>query len=271
MSRFTALLMVFSILFFSFASFAIAEECQVDMRIFCNRQEVKSGEVLDVHQGDVIVATAYAEAGINRIGYYYNYDGIKTDIVDVYENTAFIEIPVADSLNEVTLYIEAIAENDDGSANTITKTGWWKIDLNYQDKIEEIPVEIIVKDINGNIINPEEKHQFRAGEVLIVTASCADERAVYWSQNAEFMEKKNFLCNDKGMAILGYIWDGEEIGGFVDSLNPTVLAITIPDLEVGTEHYVEIEGVGAIDNYISKGTKYISHSEWICIEFTIIK
>lgn len=271
MKRFMAVFMVFSLLFCSLAAFASAEECQVDMRLFCNGKEVNPGDVLEVHQGDVIIATAYAEAGIDRIGYYYICDGEKKEIVDIYEDTIFIEIPEGDSSNKVYLYIEAIAKNDDGSANTVTKTGWWEIELKYQERIEKVPVEVTVKDINGNVINPEEKHQFKAGDVLLVTASCMDEKAVYWSQNVEFMESKNFLHNDKGMAILGYVWDGEDAEEFTDSLNPTVVAITIPDFEVGTEHYVEIQGVSAVDNYVSEGVQYISHSEWVCIEFEVIE
>lgn len=105
------------------------KNCQVKMSVALNGVIMKEGQTYSVKSGDEIKIFAYStEAEIQRIGYYSN---INMDIRDTFDNDATILLPDFETGTKIQLFIEAIATNDDGTANTVTKTGWKKFILVY--------------------------------------------------------------------------------------------------------------------------------------------
>lgn len=108
---------------------AVNSRCQVQMVVKLNNTVIEPGGTYSVHAGDQILITAESsESTINRIGYYSN---LNMEIRDIYKNIVTITVPDYPEGTKVQLFIEAIADNDDGTANTITKTGWKKFILVY--------------------------------------------------------------------------------------------------------------------------------------------
>ena len=108
---------------------ALNSRCQVHMVVKLNNTVIEAGETYSVRAGDQILITAESsESTINRIGYYSN---LNMEIRDIHKNTVTITVPDCPEGTKVQLFIEAIADNDDGTANTITKTGWKKFILVY--------------------------------------------------------------------------------------------------------------------------------------------
>ena len=106
-----------------------SEECQVKMVVEMNGVILQEGQTYAVEAGDEIKISAFStEAEIQRIGYYSN---VNMDIRDTFDNDAVIILPVFEEGTRIQLFIEAVATNDDGTANTITKTGWKKYILKY--------------------------------------------------------------------------------------------------------------------------------------------
>ena len=68
--------------------------------------------------------------GIAFISYFFSTDSFE-DRPFVYSDKAIITVPTKAKGTQVDLYVEPVATNDDGSANTITKTGWQKYTLVY--------------------------------------------------------------------------------------------------------------------------------------------
>lgn len=107
----------------------LQQSCQVQMTVTLNNVTLEEGEVYSVRAGDVIVVTAESsEANIQRIGYRSN---LNREIRDIYRDAISITVPEQETGTTVHLFIEAIADNDDGTANTITKTGWKEFVLQY--------------------------------------------------------------------------------------------------------------------------------------------
>ena len=105
------------------------KNCQVKMTVEMNGKILSAGKTYKVKSGDEIHVSAFStEAEIERIGYYSN---MNIDIRDTYDNDITILLPEYKKGTKVQLFIEAIATNDDGSANTVTKTGWKKYILEY--------------------------------------------------------------------------------------------------------------------------------------------
>lgn len=105
---------------------------QVSMSIKHNDEPIEAGGMCFVSPGDTIIVNAQSEAGIERIGYIFDINGNESPINDVYEDSIEITVPEGSSYSYCILKIEAIANNDDGTSNTITKTGWYKIVLCYR-------------------------------------------------------------------------------------------------------------------------------------------
>ena len=106
-----------------------SEACQVKMVVEMNGVIFQEGQTYAVEAGDEIKISAFStEAEIQRIGYYSN---VNMDIRDTFDNDAVIILPAFEEGTRIQLFIEAVATNDDGTANTITKTGWKKYILKY--------------------------------------------------------------------------------------------------------------------------------------------
>lgn len=107
-----------------------AEPCQVWMSVRLNgtelqeetRYTVKPGDTIDIHAGS-------SEAGIAKIGYYSN---LNEEVRDTFDENVSITVPEHPSDTGVVLVVEAVADNDDGTPNTVTKTGWEKYYFVYE-------------------------------------------------------------------------------------------------------------------------------------------
>lgn len=118
---------------------------------------------------------------------------------------------------------------------------------------EYVPVYLTVKDANGTTLKTDNTYtNIKAGDKIYVTAHCDHEKALYWSQNSLWMDKKGYKVNDKGMALLGYGFDISSASEFISSSDPTELVITIPNYAEGSTHTLKIQAVGAID-YLQEG------------------
>lgn len=106
------------------------ETCQVTMHVDLNGVVMEAGGTYYVKPLDKITIYAWSsEAGISRIGYFTD---INRAIRDTFDNKAYITIPEGESGTRVRLFIEAVGSNDDGSSNTVTKTGWIEYILVYE-------------------------------------------------------------------------------------------------------------------------------------------
>lgn len=107
-----------------------AEPCQVWMSVRFNgtelqketRYTVKSGDTIHIHAGS-------SKSGIAKIGYYSN---LNEEIRDTFDENVSITVPEYPSGTGVVLVVEAVADNDDGTPNTVTKTGWEKYYFVYE-------------------------------------------------------------------------------------------------------------------------------------------
>ena len=107
----------------------LTEICQVRMNVEMNGTILKEGKTYAVKAGDQINISAFStEAEIQRIGYCSN---VNMDIRDIFDNDTVIHLPAFEEGTRIQLFIEAVAANDDGSANATTKTGWQKFILEY--------------------------------------------------------------------------------------------------------------------------------------------
>ena len=107
-----------------------AEPCQVWMKVLLNGTElqertkytVKPNDTIDIHAGS-------SEAGIAMIGYYSN---LNEEPREFYDENGSITVPDHPSGTAVVLVVEAVADNDNGIDNTVTKTGWKKYYFVYE-------------------------------------------------------------------------------------------------------------------------------------------
>lgn len=96
--------------------------CQVRMTVKLNGTILTEGNTYAVKTGDRIEVSAESSAAqIHMIGYRSN---LNMDTRDTYGNTAVITVPEQEPGTKVQVFIEAVAANDDGTPNTIMKTGW---------------------------------------------------------------------------------------------------------------------------------------------------
>lgn len=154
---------------------------QVSMTIKMGSKTLGEGSKVEVEGGEKITVSAVStKAPIERIGYYFYANGKKEgSTTDIYEDNITITVPTGAAGSKRYLYIEAVAENDNGEPNTITKTGWVEITLNYKEE-EEPPVEVpSEKDITvayeGKTLAENSKTEVNPGESLKITATPADE------------------------------------------------------------------------------------------------
>lgn len=128
-----AFVFLFCILLFACCSMAVAEEAKqslVDVSVNMV-MTLEENETCFVRGGEAIVVTASAESGVAFVGYYFSDDNGNTDIQDIDGETLAIVVPEGEPGTKRILYVEAVAKDDDGSENTLTKTGWIAYNLEY--------------------------------------------------------------------------------------------------------------------------------------------
>lgn len=137
-------------------------------------------------------------------------------------------------------------------------------------KTEYVPVYVTITDADGKTLKPGPVYtDIDIGDKIYVKAYCEDEKALYWASNSYYMNQTGFKANDKGMGLLGYVYDDMPDDEIVDSYDPTQVVITIPNFKRGTTHRLSIEGVGAVDGLVEEGITYMAKSGWIDIDFKI--
>lgn len=196
---------------------------QVDMTIKMGSKTLGEGSKVDVEGGEKITVSATStKSTIQRIGYYFYYNGKKEgNTTDIYEDNITITVPTGTAGTKRYLYVEAVASNDDGSENTVTKTGWVEITLNY--KKEETPVEPPVepskKDIavayKGKTLAQNSKTEANPGESIKITATPEDE-----------------------VAKLYFKWDSDD---WSSAANTGSYSTRIPGFEPGSTHTLYVK------------------------------
>lgn len=109
-------------------------ESEVTMYAEINGIKMEDGGTYTVNPGDIIeVEASSINARIAFIGYYW--DSKEDKIKDDYGNHLTITVPDNEPGTNKTLFIEAVAANNDGDKNPETRTGWQKYYLVYEDPI----------------------------------------------------------------------------------------------------------------------------------------
>ena len=135
-----------------------------------------------------------------------------------------------------------------------------------------IPVNLTVKDSTGNVLkNGTDLGEITPGTKITATAYCDKEIALLWSQNPNFMADRGYKFNDKGMALLGYMFDCTDSTKYINSSDPTQMTITIPELAEGVEHYLVISAVAACDGLPEGDKEYEASAGTYALYFKIKK
>lgn len=137
---------------------------------------------------------------------------------------------------------------------------------------KQVEVYATIKDGNGRTLYSSMSYtDLKAGDKIVVTAECPNAESISWSNDADFAAARGFKVNNKGMAILAYIWDNEGVTSAKVSSDATKMTITIPNFAEGTSHVLKIQAVGAIDGLEKDGVTYQATTRWMEIRFTIPK
>ena len=148
----------------------VDDESQVSMDVTIDGRTMTEGNTYEVEGGETIRAVADSTvADIAYVGYYYS---DNTKIVDQYGDTLTFTVPTKTAGTSIKVYIEAVAENDDGTPNTRTKTGW----ISYTLKYVADPVE--TKDLyvtyEGNKLIENSTTDVNPGESIKIVTSPAN-------------------------------------------------------------------------------------------------
>lgn len=99
------------------AQFVFVEPVGIDQQVFLGNRRLAEEGAYPVNSGDTIDVYASSENGIKAIGWYFNVDGENSEITDVFDDHACIEVPVMARHSCVYLYIETVDSSD-------ARTGW---------------------------------------------------------------------------------------------------------------------------------------------------
>ncbi len=143
------------------------ETSDVTMVVKMDGVTMKSGNTYNVEGGEKIVATADCLQGIAFIGYYYS-DNSK--IVDVYDDTLTITVPTKADGTKITLYIEAVATDDDGEDNPV-KTGWVPFVLQYPEAEPEVANKDVSLKYASKTLTVDSTTEVKIGEFLTASAT----------------------------------------------------------------------------------------------------
>ena len=224
MKRFFGLLVLTVMIIMVLAPACNAENtvCEVSMAATLNGRTMYHEGAYYVSGGEEIQVSAHSLAGIYMIGYYFYYNGKKVgDTIDISAEEITIAVPEYPAGSYVELYVDAVANNDDGTPNTVTKTGWHKFYLLYSDYTE--PVDMTVS-LNGEAWVANETYVVSAGDVVKVTAN-----------------------SDAGIAFIGYYYYFDDEGTAITDKYDNEMDILVPDKGEAEEVYLFIDAVGNDD------------------------
>ena len=190
---------------------------QVSMTIKLGSKTLADKSTIEVTGGEVIkVSATSTKADIERIGYYYATTTSYDDIVDIYDDNIEIVLPKLAPGTVKYLMIEAVATNDDGSANTITKTGWKQIKLKYVEDETEEPAEKTLSVAHaGKTLAKGSTTTANPNESLKITATPAED-----------------------VVKLYFKWDSDS---WSTVANTAAYSTRIPDFEAGSTHTLYVK------------------------------
>ena len=155
----------------------------VSMSVLFNGKEMVYASTYEVTGGEKIQVSASSKnAPIAFIAYYFeNEDDTESQKNEAYNNrkkeytdSFTITVPTASVGTQKILWIEAVDENDDGSSNEVTKTGWQGYYLKYVDKTED-PIDGVVNaKYNGKTLANASTTEIDPNETLQLSATSAD-------------------------------------------------------------------------------------------------
>lgn len=192
---------------------------QVNMTIKLGTKTLTHKSSVEVEGGEVVnVKATSTKASIQRIGYYFATKTSYDDIVDIYEDEINIVIPKEAPGTTKYLMIEAVATNDDGTANTTTKTGWKQIKLVYPEETEQ-PVQPAKKTLDvayaGKTLAQNSTTTANPNESLKITATPAAD-----------------------VVKLYFKWDNDV---WSTVANTASYSTRIPDFEAGSTHTLYVK------------------------------
>ena len=119
--------------------------------------------IIDPKTGDYTTTAHYKDRNLAKVG-------VNAQGNSIYESTFTIPYKPAGSL--INLMVEPVASNDDGSENTITKTGWQKYTLEYKDK--STTGKKVEVTYGSKVLSTNSTTVVKAGEKLVIKATPTD-------------------------------------------------------------------------------------------------
>lgn len=231
--RFTLFCLVLVFCLLPYSALAQTDVCEVDMQVSINGEPAYTNGTYTVYGGEQIVVTAGAWAGIDRIGYYLVPDeGDRTETVDVYDDFLSFELPEYPAGTRVGLFIEAIASNDNGQNNVVTKTGWHYYELQYQEK-SKVKMSM---EYNGSSLSPGDVCFVSPGDIISVKASA-----------------------DYGIHSIGYYYSTNGENTEIVDVQESSIEITIPD---APSYSYSILWIEALSNIREDSTDASIRTNW---------
>lgn len=153
--------------------------CQVAMTVTLDGKNLEDNTRYLVQGGEMVtVISQSSEADMAFVGYRFVADTTIGEITDVKGGTAEFVIPKMEPGKTLELHIEAVASNDDGSENTVTKTGWQKYTLEYFECVDE-EKSIEVK-LGGTTIENKSTTTVKSGDKIVINANPTDKASTIW-------------------------------------------------------------------------------------------
>lgn len=215
--RFALFCLILVLCLLPYSALAQTDICEVNMQVSINGEAAYTNGIYTVYGGEQIIVTAGAWAGIDRIGYYLVPDeGDRTETIDVYDDFLSFVLPEYPAGTRVGLYIEAIASNDNGQNNVITKTGWHYYELQYQEK----PEVTMTMEFDGTPLSPGDFCFINPGDVISVKAYA-----------------------DAGINRIGYYYTTKGEDTEVVDVYDSSIEITVPDAPSYSYCVLKIEAI----------------------------
>lgn len=155
----------------------------VSMSVLFDGKEMVYASTYEVTGGEKIQVSASSKnAPIAFIAYYFeNEDDTESQKDAAYNNrkkeytdSFTITVPTASVGTQKILWIEAVDENDDGSSNEVTKTGWQGYYLKYVDKSEDPINGVVNVKYNGKTLANSSTTEIDSNKTLELSATSVD-------------------------------------------------------------------------------------------------
>ena len=157
--------------------FTVSAASEVTMTVKMGSTTMKAGKTYEVTGGEKINVTASSAAGIAFIGYRFVKNGTLGTITDEYSDSLTFTVPAGQVGTTIAVRIEAVANNDDGSSNTVTKTGWREYYLKYVSEEQDDPVvanKAVSASVDGTKLSTSKNNKVEIGEYVDLKATPSD-------------------------------------------------------------------------------------------------